>query len=199
LPYCPNCGAEVASGSQFCSKCGRNLGSASAGVSPPPPSTYPIGAIDPDASTARTLTLVAIILQVIFFVIGIFTASLFFAIAPIASNFNVTCFTTTNGITTCTTTSSNAGTSISFFGIFLAIFAFAFVISIVWIALDYFLIYRNLGSVASIPRARTPALLLGIIQLLFGGVIPGILLIVAYLKIGDSIRRREQPYQAGWK
>jgi len=75
------------------------------------------------------------------------------------------------------------------FGIVGLIFGVGFAISIVWIALDYFLVYVNLQTQANVPRARTPALVLGIIQLLTGGLIPGILLLIAYVKIGDSMRR----------
>ena len=35
--------------------------------------------------------------------------------------------------------------------------------------------------------AETSSLVLGILQLIFGGVIPGILLIIAYAKIRDSL------------
>ncbi len=38
-------------------------------------------------------------------------------------------------------------------------------------------------------EAETPSLVLGIIQLIFGGLIPGILLIVAYVKIKASLHR----------
>jgi hypothetical protein len=114
----------------------------------------------------------------------------------------VTCFTSTGGVSICQTQSTGitTGATFDFFGIFFTVFAIGFVISIIWIALDYFLVYRNLGSAITIPNARTPALVLGIIQLIFGGLIPGILLIVAYLKIGDSVRDREvYQSQARWK
>jgi hypothetical protein len=77
-------------------------------------------------------------------------------------------------------------------GIISAIFSIGFAISFIWILLDYLLVYNNLKSTNEIPRAKTPALVLGIIQLIFGGVIAGILLLVAYVKIGDSMRRRGQ-------
>jgi hypothetical protein len=174
LPYCPSCGREIAGDSIFCPHCGRNLNqTARSGVQ------Y-YGAIDPDASTARTVTLVAIILQVIFFAIGIFVVSFFFFVAmPI----------TISGIGT-----SPAVTPPSFpiFGLVAFVFSLSFLVSIVWIALDYFLVYRNLGSTSTIAAAKTPSIVLGVVQLIFGGVIPGILLIVAYIKIGDSMQRRGQ-------
>ena len=78
------------------------------------------------------------------------------------------------------------------FGLFAFVFSLSFLVSIVWIALDYFLVYRNLGSTSTIASAKTPSIVLGVVQLIFGGVIPGILLIVAYIKIGDSMQRRGQ-------
>ena len=91
------------------------------------------------------------------------------------------------------------GATFDFFGIFAGIFAIIFAISIVWIFLDYFLVYRNLKSPLDLPKAQSPALILGIIQLLFGGFIPGILLLVAYLKIGDAMKAKEQYAPASWK
>ena len=152
----------------FCPSCGRNLKQVQAPSQPTVAPAYS-GAIDPDASTARTLTLVAIILQALFFVIGLF-ASFFFMALPFM------------------------GATPFMMGFFPFMFGIGFLISILWIALDYFLIYRNLLSPNDIPNARTPALILGIIQLLFAGFIPGILLIIAYVKIGDSMRRRGQTY-----
>ena len=126
---------------------------------------------DPDISTARTLTLVAMILQIAFFIIGITFVSFFFAFI-----FGAT------------------GTAFPLLGIFAFAFGIAFLISLIWIGLDYFLVYRNLDSPTTMPTAKTPALVLGILQLLFGGTMPGILLIVAYMKLGDSMRRRGQMF-----
>jgi ABC-type transport system involved in cytochrome c biogenesis permease subunit len=78
----------------------------------------------------------------------------------------------------------------SVLGIVALALALGLVISIVWVVLDYVLIYRNLGSYSTLQNARTPAIILGILQLLFGGVIPGILLVVVYSKIGDSSESR---------
>lgn len=142
------------------------------------------GGIDPDASTARTLTLVAIILQLVFFVIGILVVVVFFATVAFSSS-----------VTTITTTFPELQLGPSFaFGIVGLVFSVIFLISVLWVALDYFLIYKNLRSPETVPNARTPALLLGILQLIFGGFIPGILLIIAYVKIGDSMRNRGHIY-----
>ncbi len=140
--------------------------------------------LDSDANTAKTLTLVAIILQVVFFVIGILAIGAFAALM-------------TTGVTTTTgTTVYTSGVGIGIFGL---VFGVIFLIGLLWILLDYFLVYKKLAE-ERVEDAETPALILGIIQLLFGGVITGILLIVAYVKIKDSTRNRSRgvpPVQQG--
>ena len=134
--------------------------------------------LDSDASTAKTLTLVAIILQVVFFVIGIFEVIalvLLFSFRPSV--------TTSTG-----TTITSHVVPLSGLAIISIVFSFALLIGILWIFLDYFLIYRKLKE-ERVREAETPSLVLGIIQLIFGGLIPGILLIVAYVKIRDSVHR----------
>ncbi len=132
--------------------------------------------LDSDANTAKTLTLVAIILQVVFFVIGIFAVA---ALSLITAG--VTTTTSPGGTVT---TTAPVGV-----GIFGAVFGGIFLIGLLWILLDYFLIYKKLAE-DKVEEAETPALVLGIIQLIFGGVITGILVIVAYVKIKDSVRNR---------
>ena len=127
--------------------------------------------LDSDASTAKTLALVAIILQAVFFVIGIF---------------EIIGLATLLTITTVPPTSTTL--PLGAFGIIAIVFAAALAIGILWIALDYFLIYKKLKE-ERVREAETPSLVLGIIQLIFGGLIPGILLIVAYVKISDSLHR----------
>lgn len=142
--------------------------------------------LDNDASTAKTLTLVAIILQVVFFVIGILAIGAFAALM-------------TTGVTTSTPTGTTVYTSGVGIGMFGLVFGVIFLIGLLWILLDYFLIYKKLAE-ERVEDAETPALVLGIIQLLFGGVITGILLIVAYVKIKDSTRNRSRgvpPAQQG--
>ncbi len=134
--------------------------------------------LDSDASTAKTLTLVAIILQVVFFVIGIFEVIalvLLFSFRPSV--------TTSTG-----TTITSHVVPLSGLAIISLVFSFALLIGILWIFLDYFLIYKKLKE-ERVREAETPSLVLGIIQLIFGGLIPGILLIVAYVKIRDSVHR----------
>jgi hypothetical protein len=135
-------------------------------------------------------------LQIVFFVIGIIIASIFFAVTSAFSTGGSTVTFVQNG-TTFTAPffpgdNQFGGVPGFTFGIVGLIFAIGFLISIIWMALDYFLIYRNLATQNTVASARTPALVLGILQLIFGGLIPGILLIAAYVKVGDSMRRRGQ-------
>ena len=127
--------------------------------------------LDSDASTAKTLVLVAIIFQAIFFAIGISE------IIALAAFFTVT-----------TVPATSSTLSLGAFGIITVVFSAALAIGILWIVLDYFLIYKRLKE-ERVREAETPALVLGIIQLIFGGLIPGILLIIAYVKIRDSLHR----------
>lgn len=163
MPYCPSCGKEVASDATFCSACGNRLVLAQPQV-PVYSATFHGAFPDPDASLARTLTLVAIIVQALFFFLFLFVFGFFFMV-PFGAGFPA-------------------------FGFLGGMFGIGFFIGFIWIILDYFLVYANLSSEERFPRARTPALVLGIIQLLIGGVIPGILLIIAYVKVGDSLRIR---------
>lgn len=98
--------------------------------------------MDPDLETAKTLALVAIVLDLI---------GLFF----------------------------------SFFFLFLAIIPFIFIV------LNYFFIYKPLSEGRG-SDAETPTLVLAILQIIpfIGGIIPGILLLIAWVKIRDSSGRK---------
>ena len=131
--------------------------------------------LDSDASTAKTLTIVAIILQLVFFAIGAV------AIVGVAAYFSVgRVVTSSGGVVTTTTVNSLAPL------IILAVFSIFFLIGLLWILLDYFLVYKNL-ALEKVKESEVPSLILGIIQLILAGVIPGILLIIAYVKIRDSL------------
>ena len=140
--------------------------------------------LDSDASTAKTLVLVAIILQAIGFAVGIGLITFFFVAFPFSST-----TTTGPGGTTTTVTPIPLGTAVGLGLVFGALF----LIGLIWLLLDYFLIYRRLSE-EKVEEAETPALVLEIIQLVMGGIITGILIIIAYVKIRDSeSRRRMQP------
>lgn len=141
--------------------------------------------LDSDASTAKTLTLVAIILQAVLFVAGLFIIIGLFAFAATS--------TTIGPGGTTTTMAPLAG-----IGLLGAIFAIVLAIGIIWILLEYFLIYKKLAE-EKVAEAETPAIVLGIITLIFGGILTGILLIIAYVKIRDSIARHPPVYQYSYQ
>ncbi len=59
------------------------------------------------------------------------------------------------------------------------------IFAVVSLLLTYFLVFKPLKH-EQVERALTPALVLGIIALVFGGVIVGILQIIAYVKAKDA-------------
>ena len=68
---------------------------------------------------------------------------------------------------------------------FVGLLVVAGFLGVVFLILTYFLVYKPLKH-EQVERALTPALVLGIIALVFGGVIVGILLIIAYVKARDA-------------
>ena len=136
--------------------------------------------LDSDASTAKTLTLVAIIFQLIFTMIGIIEAAI---LIPFLTETHV------HGTYTPVPVSL-------VFSTVLIVFSISLLFGILWVLLDYFLVYRRL-RLGMVKEAKTPSLVLGIVQLIFGGVISGILLIIAYVKIRDSLERSGKESQQG--
>lgn len=131
--------------------------------------------LDPDANTAKTLTLVAVILQAIYFAVGV--VILVIALAAVL---------TTAGIPAGVNLLS--GATLSAAGIITIVFVPVFVVGLLWLLLDYYLVYRRLLE-ERVHDAEAPSLALGILQIVLGGVVPGILLIIAYIKIRDSEAR----------
>lgn len=60
------------------------------------------------------------------------------------------------------------------------------ILPFIFMVLNYVLIYSRIKE-GHAEMALTPALVLGILELIFGGVVPGILLIICYVKINDGI------------
>ncbi len=133
-----------------------------------------------DLDTAKTLTLVAMIFQAIFLVIGIIVmlfllAAIFIALptfgaAPVSSDI----------------TTYQAQQQLAVFALLpLLIFTGFGFIPVIFLLLTYFLIYKRLSE-GRVEEALTPALVIGILSLILGGVISGILLIIAYVKANDA-------------
>lgn len=128
--------------------------------------------MDHYAESARTLSLVAIILVAVFTgLVWLWFAILFgaaFAMNPPSGN-SFPMFPLYIP-------------AMTIFGIAAAAFG------LLWIFLDYFLIYKRIVT-GNLAGAKDTSLILGILQLLFGGVVPGILLIVAYVQIDNSLHQ----------
>ncbi|MDH2905973.1 MAG: hypothetical protein PXX82_06445 [Methanomassiliicoccales archaeon] len=127
--------------------------------------------LDRDANSAKTFTFFAIMLQLLFFLIDLVV------VAPSLSLFTMPAGTTAKpppGL-----------------GSFSILFASFFFFGFVWVLLDYLLIYKNLED-ERIKEAKTPALILGILQIPLGGIIVGILLLAAYTRIKYSIAGSSQ-------
>ncbi|MDG6929444.1 MAG: hypothetical protein JRN29_05330 [Nitrososphaerota archaeon] len=122
--------------------------------------------LDSDADLAKTLTILAMAIQALFFLLGVFMASFLLPIQAVGP-----------------------GGFMMFPMVFSSfLFGFGFLIGILWILMDYLLVYRPLAE-SRVQSAESSSIVLGILQLIFGGLIPGILLIVAWVKIRDSLRR----------
>ncbi len=139
--------------------------------------------MDPNLQTAKTLTLIAIILQAILLAFAILVIMVFTA----ASYQGVSIVTYPNG-TTQRIVSSSSG-SISPLSTLLALIIVS-IIPLVMIFFDYYFVYKPISKEKA-EESRTPSLVLGIIQLFTGGIIVGILLIIAYVKINDAINRKK--------
>jgi hypothetical protein len=72
-------------------------------------------------------------------------------------------------------------------------------LALIWLILVYVLSYARTRD-GDYERARTPTLVFGILALISGGVVSGILYIVAYVKLGDAAdeeeARKVRPYSA---
>lgn len=78
-------------------------------------------------------------------------------------------------------------------GFVLALFTIVLaIIPLVWLLLDYYLIYKPLteGKASS---AETPSLVLAIVQIFTLDFISGILLLIAWIKIRDGLAVRNVP------
>ncbi len=122
-----------------------------------------------DLDTARTLALVALILEIVFLAIGVIVL----LVVLVA------------GMFTFAPGAGQVATPMVAFAPVLFFFALAGILEVFWILLTYFLVYVPLRE-GQAERALTPTLVIGILTLIFGGLIPGILLIIAYVKAKDA-------------
>lgn len=114
--------------------------------------------VPPSASTAKTLILVGIILQLIFVVIGVFYGILLLALFFIGT-------------------------------VYLALA----VLGLVWLILVWLLSYTPVRQ-GRFEAARTPTLVFAILSIVtLFSIIPGILYLIGYIKLGDAVREQQMP------
>lgn len=133
-----------------------------------------------DVESARTLVLVAIVLEAafIFLFVFIFLFSTFFlAFVPIVPQGNGNTGATATGLSSGIIVLLSIGLGLGLYGL-------------LWILLDYFLVYKKINE-GNLRSAKDSSLVLGIVQLLIGGIIPGILLIVAHTQLGNAVWQKE--------
>lgn len=115
--------------------------------------------VPPSASTAKTLILVGLILQLVFVVAGIAYGALLSIVFPIL------------GI------------------VYLAIAA----LGLVWMILVWMLSYSPVRQ-GRYEAAKTPTLIFAILSIItLWGIIPGVLYLIAYIKLGDAVREQQTP------
>jgi hypothetical protein len=128
-----------------------------------------------DLDTARTLTLIAMIFQLLSTILGVFFLFLFFLLLglsrPLPAMFQAVA-----------TVQLQVPLLFLVPLVFLTGLGF---IPLVLLVLTYFLVYRRLSE-DRVGRALGPALGIAIASLVLGGIISGILLIVAYVKAKDA-------------
>jgi nitrogen fixation/metabolism regulation signal transduction histidine kinase len=55
------------------------------------------------------------------------------------------------------------------------------ILGLVWVILDFILILNNLQN--DLEKAKKASLILGLLQFIFGGIIPGIIILILYLRL----------------
>ena len=141
--FCPNCGTQIPEGAVFCPSCGARA-------------AQPVAPVQPSdkLGTARTVALIAIVVQVLFLLIAVGEVVAISSVASIPA------------------------------GLIGTVLVLSGFLGVLWILLDWTLVYSPIKS-GNHGSAVTPALVLGVVQLVFGGVVPGVLLLIAWIEIKD--------------
>ncbi|MCL5731346.1 MAG: hypothetical protein M1605_04435 [Candidatus Thermoplasmatota archaeon] len=124
---------------------------------------------DNDAKTAKTLSVVAVALDALFsfsfLIMSVFVTSLISSLGKIYSGFPTSILPS-------------------------ILLAYA-IVELFWMGMTLWLIYRPLKD-DRVKDAETPSLFIGIGQLIFGGFITGIILLIAWIKIRDSLKFQQK-------
>lgn len=131
---------------------------------------------DPNISSARKLVLFAMVFQVIVLVVIVLIILVAFAASA--------------GAAGASPLGASPGAGIAM-GIAAMIVLFMTGFASIWIILDYVLVYARLTP-ERFQEAESSSMIMGILQILFGGVISGILLLVAHGKIVRAVTERSR-------
>lgn len=123
------------------------------------------GYVPPSASTAKTLILVGLILQLIFALIFLFALGVFAFVAVAV------------------------GGVVSLFAFVYVAFG---ILGFIFLYLIWMFCYKPVRE-GRYEQAKTPTLIFAILSLITFSFISGILYIVAYVKLGDAVREQQMP------
>jgi hypothetical protein len=123
--------------------------------------------VPPSASTAKTLILVGLILELIFALLFLFA----FGLSAIF-------FASVTGV----------------FPVFAIIYIAFGVLGFIWLALIWLFSYKPVRE-GRYEAAKTPTLVFAILSLVTLSIISGVLYLIAYIKLGDAIREQQMPPQ----
>ena len=123
----------------------------------------------PSAGTAQTMLLIGLIFQIIFAAVFLFGVGLVGILAASAVGLGFTFLIVPL--------------------IFLVLFG---IIPLFFLYVGYEWCYKRVRN-GDYEGARTPTLILAIIELIFGGVLPGIFYLIGYIKLGDAVNESRQP------
>lgn len=135
-----------------------------------------MGPEPPSLGTTRLMVLLGLVFQLIFSLVFFFVVGLFALLAATA-----------------------AGLGFAFF-IFPLIFLVLFgLIPLFLLYVAWAFVYQRIRN-RQYEAAKSPLLILAIIEIIFGGVLPGIFYIIGYVKLGDVINESRQMMggQPGW-
>lgn len=120
--------------------------------------------VPPSGSTAKTLILIGLILQLIFALLFLFV----FGVSALIL------------------------ASVGFFPVFAVIYIAFGALGFIWLILIWMLCYKPVSE-GRYEAAKTPTLVFAILSLITLGILSGILYLIAYIKLGDAVREQQMP------
>lgn len=133
--------------------------------------------VDESVESAKSLSLAAVVVQVIM------TAFLVFVLVAFLSYFvaNPPANSVYGNVTISVSSITNT--------IILIVGVATGVVGILWVILDYYLVYMRIKE-GKIRASKDASLVLGILQLILGGIFSGVLLIMVYSQLNSSMSQQ---------